>query len=475
MGERMTDENTKVNENNLRGIFDFSWRDFWHGFLKFWWLCLLLAVLAAGSAYFYSVKTYQPMYTASATYTVSTEKVSSGSMGISTFVYNYSRSTANQMSTIFPFILESDIMKQLICEDLQTERLPVKISSSSVEGTNMFTLNVTGKDPEKAYKVLQLSIKNFPQVAEFVLGKTDLTLLSETGVPDAPNNDNNFVKFSAMASICGFLLGLLWVLIYALFRNTIHSRQDVRRYLNCYCVGVLPQVSFKKHKLEIERTVNIKNPLVGNEFLEAVRSLRNNILHDASPNNHVIMVTSTVSSEGKTMASVNLALSAAMLEKKVLLIDADLRNDSVCKQLHFTPIIRDSLADYQIDSLEEEHLDVLTFRSAKRNVWKIINVDYLQSLLQKLREKYDYIIIDMPPAGVTPDPQIVCEVADAMLYVVRRDYVRVSKIKNVMSSLLSTDTKMLGCVLNCSEDRNMGHDYNGHYGHYRYSVHGEEM
>lgn len=474
MGERMTDENTKVNGNNLCGIFDFSWRDFWHGFLKFWWLCLLLVVLAVGSAYFYSVKTYQPMYTASATYTVSTEKVSNGSMGISTFVYNYSSSTANQMSTIFPFILENDIMKQLICEDLQTERLPVKISSSSVVGTNMFTLNVTGKDPETAYKVLQLSIKNFPHVAEFILGKTDLTLLSETGVPNEPNNDNNFVKYLTMALICGFLLWLLWVLIYALFRNTIHSRQDIRRDLNCYCVGVLPQVSFKKHKLEIERTVNIKNPLVGNQFLEAVRSLRNNILYGAQANNHVIMVTSTVSSEGKTMASVNLALSAAMLDKKVLLIDADLRNASVCEQLHFTPLIRDSLADYQIDSLEE-HLDVLTFRSAKHNVWKIINVDYLQSLLQKLREKYDYIIIDMPPAGVTPDPQIVCEVADAMLYVVRRDYVRVSKIKNVMSSLLLTDVKMLGCVLNSSEDRGMGQDYNSHYGHYHYSVHSEEI
>lgn len=87
--------------------------------------------------------------------------------------------TANQMAKTFPYILESGVLQEIIAQDLGRQSVPGKIEADVMENTNLFTLKVTADDPEMANKILQSVVKNYPTVAEFVIGSSQLTLMDE--------------------------------------------------------------------------------------------------------------------------------------------------------------------------------------------------------------------------------------------------------------------------------------------------------
>lgn len=159
---------------------------FIRGARRLWWVTLLI-VLLGGVLGLRSWRSYSPQYTASATFTVYV----GDPLQASTPVYN--AATAEQMEKTFPYILTSGILSDVVQADLGVSSLPA-ISASAVEGANLFVLNVSGPDAQLCYDVLQSVIENYPQVAEFVVGSTVLTIVDETGVPAQPDNARNWVS-----------------------------------------------------------------------------------------------------------------------------------------------------------------------------------------------------------------------------------------------------------------------------------------
>lgn len=468
-----------VTEQNEEGAkIELYISDLWRGFLKFWWLCVALAVVVAGVIFCESYLNFNPVYSVSATFTVQTQDVNANGDAVSSYSFYYNRTTAAQLSETFPFILESNLLQETICEDLGVKRMPATISASSVTDTNMFTMTAVGSDAKATYDTLISAIKNYPVVAEYVIGSTKLNMISEPVIPKSPINKGDFVKKTVFGAAFGFLLGAVWIVVYAIFRNTIRTKQDIREKLNRRCLGVLPSVVFKKHNKVIDRSLLLNNPQVGENFQEAVRALRNAVIQKTEGKYKVIMVSSAAPGEGKTTVTCNLASSLSKVDKKVLLVEGDLRNPSVLALIENNERkLVDENDELKLEKVEALGIDLLTFKFDEAEMWKVVNTSFLKSVFEKLGGYYDYIIVDSPPCGLTSDPAVIAESADAAILVIKQDNVRISRIQNAIDSLLSTDIKIVGCVLNSAASgwhgygENSGFRY-GRYGKYGYGKYG---
>jgi len=240
-------------------------------FFKYWWLCVILAVLCAGLMFVRSYRGFVPQYQSAVTFTVQTSQIGAGGMGITSYSFSYNRAAASQLSASFPNIIKSNILQDVICNDLNLKAFPCKLTASSVSGTNMFTITATGYEPQITYDVLQSVIRNYPLVSQYVLGNTKLDILTEPVVPSSPSNKFEYREQAVRGAAIGFMLGMVWVVVYAMMRKTIRSRSDVRTMLNQNCIGVLPEVVFKKYNKEIDRSITLTNPKIGEGYLESFR------------------------------------------------------------------------------------------------------------------------------------------------------------------------------------------------------------
>ena len=462
-----TDKKTSVRQSEDAISINFS--EIFRSLSKFWWLCLVLMLIFAGLMFCRNQINYRPMYESSVTFTVRTQEPGSAGIGISSYSFSYARSTASQLSSTFPAIIESNILGEIICNDMGLDYLPATLSASVVKGTNMFTITAKGRDPQLTYDVLLSVIKNYPAVAEYVIGNTDLVILNPPEIATEPYNRFAYRSSMAKGALLGLALGLCWVVFYALCRSTIRSREDVRTKLNRHCVAVLPEVSFKKYKTDIDKSVLLTNKKVSESYLESFRALRNSVL--SSSVGRTIMLTSTAPGEGKTTVSVNLAISIARTGKSVIVVDADVKNPSVNKLIGI-PMYEPTADDKrpgEITDVESLGIAVMNFNTKAFDIWKLLGIDKLRELFGRLSELYDYVIIDTPPVGLTSEPSLVAQVADSMIMVVRHDTVRSGRILEALDSLrYPGGAKLIGCVLNAVPDAYSDYGYGYRYSHYRY-------
>jgi capsular polysaccharide biosynthesis protein len=175
----------------------------------------------------FSFVSFKPIYKVSATFTVQTQDIAATGTGITSYSYYYNRTTAEQLSSTFPYILESNLLQSAVCEDLGVENLPATITATSVEGTNMFTMEAVGKDPQVTYDVLISAMENYPSVAEYVIGSSKLVMISEPIMPDAPSNSRGTLKNAVLGFMAGIILSCGFIVLYAVVRDTIRTKKDI--------------------------------------------------------------------------------------------------------------------------------------------------------------------------------------------------------------------------------------------------------
>lgn len=191
------------------------------------------------------------------------------------------------------------------------------------------------------------------------------------------------------------------------------------------------------------------------------------------------MITSAAPAEGKTSAAVNIASSLAMMKKNVIVVDADLRNPNVNQKFRISNNGLDANDVHRakimkVQASQNLTLSILNFNTARYKIWDLMNVEYLSGLFEQLRKKYDYIIIDTSPLGITSEPSVLASVSDAALFVVKQDSIRISRLVSVIDTLLAADVPLIGCVLNNATSESVG--YGSHYGYrygYRYGRYGK--
>lgn len=451
----------KKEEENLIDITSFL-GDFLKTIKKFW-ISLLVCILAASAGcYFYAAFGYQPEYQSQATFSVNT--------GGSSVV-----SGSEQVKESLPYILQSDVMKNMVMEDLGLSTFPARIELESKQSANFYVFKVTSDDAVIAYNILQSILKKCPEVSVYVLGKIQIEVLDNSGIAVRPWNYLDKRMSLLKGAIAGVFLWMIFAFFYTLTNHTIQREEDFKKYLSVTCIAVIPKIVFKRRRKEFDKHIHIYNDKVSYGFLEAMRTTRTRVIREMKRiGGQVIMVTSSVPEEGKSTIAANLAMSLAEGGKKVALVDMDLRNSSIGKvlgmekqaKLGMSDILRGKCTlEEAVQSLEEWGLDVIFGGEQLSNPAKLLSSRGLGEVVKQLEEHYEYVVLDTPPAAMLFDASVIAGCADCALYVVKQDYARIARIAEGMDMLTISRLPIIGAILNEAE-RTLG-GYGG-YGGYRY-------
>lgn len=192
---------------------------------------------------------------------------------------------------------------------------------------------------------------------------------------------------------------------------------------------------------------------------EAYRTLRTNIQYSSFDKQiKTIVVTSAEAAEGKSTVSGNLALSFAQNEKKVILIDCDLRKPSVHKNFRLSNLSGLSEVLIGKEKLEEviqsrnENLDVLTSGKIPPNPSEMLSSSAMTNLIEELKEKYDLIILDSAPVQAVTDAQILSTKVDGTILVIRAQRTSRESVIEAKNLLAKVDANILGTVLHAVEN-----------------------
>ncbi|MBE5922547.1 MAG: polysaccharide biosynthesis tyrosine autokinase [Lachnospiraceae bacterium] len=456
--------------------------DIWKGIKKYWWLCVICMAVGAAGFFVQAVTSYVPIYRAESTLTVTVSQGSEYDESNSTYGFYYNIATADQMTKTFPYILQSEILTDMIKEDLGVSYINGSISASGVESSNLFTLSVTGRDPQAAKDILESVIRNYPAVSKYVIGNTKINIIEPVILPEKPINEPNYTNSVTMGIMLGAAVGFIVIVFYALARRTIRKADDLKERLNIVSLGEIPYVHFKKRKGTFDQSISIQNEKTGYAFKEAIRTLGVRVEKDLDENqDKVLLVSSTLPQEGKSVIALNLAYRLAKKGKSIILIDANLRKPEI-RELAGVATDKGEMTDYLLNGEQlrlfevkkmNKKLYVVGNTQPIKNPTKILSSERMKKMVKKLSEHCDYIIIDTPPVSVSADAGIVAEISDAALYVIQQDYAKMWDVLDGISVLGISDTRMCGYVMNKVESGLEGYGYAYGYGIYGYGRYGK--
>lgn len=229
------------------------------------------------------------------------------------------------------------------------------------------------------------------------------------------------------------------------------------------------------------RIINERTPFA---VLEAYRTLCTNILYlPIEDKCKKICITSAYSGEGKTSVSINFALALAqhLDDRRILLIDCDLRKSRMAQLLPGLDIDDTGLTEYllgldaapNIKRIENSRLFVLPSGGESMNPAGILNSKQMRTLISELEDQYDYIIFDSPPINVVSDAIILKDKINGYLVVTRADYSDINGLHDAINALTSVNAEIFGIVLD-SVNLKSDHKYKKYSHRYSNYLYGEK-
>lgn len=255
-----------------------------------------------------------------------------------------------------------------------------------------------------------------------------------------------------LLTLLGFAAGVGFAIIELLMHPTLNNVRDVETLFGLETIGIIPRdAAFYKHKGSIMTQEDRGSSVVVQNFSAAAYILRNRL--GTKEEHHCFYVTSAALGEGRTTVAANLAIQLSDMEHRVLLIDFDTRNPSLgALFLNKVDYAHSLNALYRGDATEEEaittlsgYLDLLP-AVLEHNTISVDSV--LIELIEKLKQQYEYVILDAPPVGVVSGTLSLNQVANTVLFVIGYDISTLPEIQSTLEKLDKSGTRVLGCVVN---------------------------
>jgi capsular exopolysaccharide synthesis family protein len=306
---------------------------------------------------------------------------------------------------------------------------------------------------------------------------SDNLILEKASTPASPDFPI-LSKVMLMSVIIAFVLSVLFVLLKYLLYNKILATTDITEYTKIPVIGGVP---IAKIDMAVSQAVVHDRPK--SMMAEAFRNIRTNLeFYPIEEKCRVITISSTIAGEGKTFVGLNIATIYAMSDKKVLMMDFDLRKPRLDKCFNVdnlkgvsTILIKKHKYEECLHHSDIENLDFITSGPLPPNPAEIILGNNLIDFINEAKKSYDIIIIDTPPIGIVTDALVTYRLANNPVYVMRAGISPKSFIENVNSFAEGSKLDNMTIVLNGIERSSgrYGYGYKSGYGYqYGYTSYG---
>jgi len=264
--------------------------------------------------------------------------------------------------------------------------------------------------------------------------------------------------------IFGFIFSSILAIVRHHLNKKIKNPHDVKKLTSLPIYGNIPFYKQKKYKLKVY--TDPRSP-----FAEGFRTLRTNLqFMKKNDQAMTILISSTVASEGKTTVSANLAKILEMAQYKVLLINLDIRKPTLHKFFAIDNSI--GISNYLEGNYTEEEivqktefgtLDIITSGPIPENPSELVLSKRLSTLFEKMKEEYDYIIVDTAPIGIVTDTKNLMKYTDLNLILLKEDFAKKEFVSTIEHMIKQYQFKNIAFILNSSKVKGGEHGYGYSY------------
>ena len=448
-------------------------------------IAILCAVIAFAGTFFFITPTYQ----SSAMFYVNNTDISVGGTNLTLTPSDISASRG-LVDTYIVILKTRETLLDVIDYadvDISYGTLRGMIAASAVDETEVFRVTVTSTDPYQAEKLANAIAHILPKRISIIIEGSSAKVVDAAVVASAPSSPS-YTKNTMLGFVVGLALSAAVVIVIHLMDITVRTEEDITQACKHPVLAAVPDMTvhgkggsyygYGKKAPEKGHKTGRTSELVGGNIsfaaAEAYKLLRTKLLFSFADekNSRIIGVSSALSGEGKSLTSVNLAYTLSQLGMRVLLIDCDMRRPTLADKLPIkkSPGLSDFLAGQSpADNLiqlcgiknDEQAFHAIAPGHTPPNPMELLSSAKMEKMLELLREKYDYIILDLPPVGEVGDALAASKLTDGMLLIARQDLCDRIVLSTTVRQLEFVDAKILGVVFNCATEE--GSSYGGKY------------
>lgn len=294
------------------------------------------------------------------------------------------------------------------------------------------------------------------------IGVNNVAIVDRALDPSSPYTPNLLANL-LLGIIAGLIVGFVAAFILDQLDDAIKSPADMEKVLDIPLLGVVPKVSIDR---PVDELTNRTSPL--SEAYLAIRTSLNFSTSEGVP--RTLAVTSANASEGKSTTSLAIAATLARLGKRVLLIDGDMRNPSIHRQLDLdnghglVELLTDNAKlDEVTHNVPLENLWVITSGPIPPNPAELLAGESLRSVVAQARSKFDYVIIDCPPIVGLSDAPLIASAMSATIFVISANSTSAKSAIASLRRLMEAHAHIIGAVLTKFQSSDHGSSYNYSY------------
>ena len=380
----------------------------------------------------------------------------------------------NGLISTYSSIAKSTNVVQKTIENLElnmsASSLQKKIDAKQIDSTQFLKISVTNANPELAKNIANELANVFTQQIKEIYNLQNISIVDEAEVESTPCNVNH-MKDIIMFAFAGLFLAMVSVVAIFMFDDTIKSEEDIEKNVKLKAIGTLP-VDKEKNELIVKN-----NPK--SQIVESIKTIRTNILY--STNKNAILVTSCKQDEGKTWVINNLAVTFAQTGKRVILVDANLREESnkndifeIDKGEGLSDFIKE-ISEDNLDNLQKSrnyiketkipNLHILQNGTIPPNPVELVSSRNMQKIIKLLKNMYDVVLIDGTSSIMVSDSIALSSMVDSTILIAENKKTKINDLKKVKKLIEDVHGNILGVILNKAQTQK-GKYYGKKYGYY---------
>ena len=352
--------------------------------------------------------------------------------------------------------------------DLDREASRYSRRISEAPGQEREFVSIARQQEIKAGLYLMLLQKREENAITLAATANNAKIIDDAIADDAPvSPKGRMIYLIALVLGVGIPVGVIYLLELTKFK--IEGRSDVEKLTNVPIVGDIPLTDEKLGAIAVFENQN-------NLMSETFRNIRTNLQFMLENDKKVILVTSTVSGEGKSFISANLAISLSLLGKKVIIVGLDIRKPGLNKvfniprkEVGITQYLANpekNLMDLVQPSDVSKNLYILPGGTVPPNPTELLARDGLDKAIETLKKSFDYVILDTAPVGMVTDTLLIGRVADLSVYVCRADYTHKNEYTLINELAENNKLPKLCTVINGLDLKRRKYGYYYGYGKY---------